>query len=247
MLTTSFCSLTQEAPASFPAFVRLREICIDDGPILEISADETVLRATQAALDTLSTSLDRIAVLGDLVWGCSVRSLLALQELEIILPDNIGGLSLVLRHCTSLRSLSLFPLQLDTVFSAFEECPTALPGLRAFKVIYHEEAWLDCRHVDAYVRFLETKKKLRCLDMQISEIGQIHDDEHLLEPLAALPALEVLGLSFMRSVWRPGDIDFFEDCIPLKITALRVSVNLGQADNEVFQKEWFDLVSQLIA
>ncbi|TBU21863.1 hypothetical protein BD311DRAFT_869709 [Dichomitus squalens] len=233
---------TEHTHTSLTSFVRLRELRIDGVPVLESEGGAGVaLHATQIALGALSGTLFRIAVSGDLVWGCSVRSLLGLQELEVILPEEPGGLALILRHCISLRSLSLFVLESDDLFSCLEACPTSLPDLRAFKFI-HRDATFAHRNAEILAQFLRNKKKLRSLDVEISvDFDQGVHEQQLLEAITELTGLEVLGLNFQRPAWRLSDIELFDKHIPKGVTALRISAQLGQVDNEVLQKEWFDL------
>ena len=210
--------------------------------------DEDSTRALQMAVDGMAHTLTRVTAAGDFLWGCSIRSMLGLQELEVVLPRTVGGLALVLRHCFLLRSLTLYPLAPDDVLSTFNADPGALPELRAFKFIYcgiKGTSRFEYRHAQSLARFIENKRRLTSLDVDIDlrlprDEGRF--DEPILDAVAGLPHLEVLGFSLVRSAWGPGDIQFFRQRIPRSLTALRLSVSVDHPDNDILLHEWFELV-----
>ncbi|KAI1787077.1 hypothetical protein LXA43DRAFT_1098574 [Ganoderma leucocontextum] len=212
----------------------------DEWPVFsmpEVSSDippgEASTRALQMAVDGMAHTLTAITMAGDILWGCSIRSMLGLQELEVILPETSGGLALVLRHCFLLRSFTVFPRAPDELFSVLQADPTALPRLRAFKFLYcsiKATSPFESRHAQALARFIQNKPQLASLDV---------------EAIAHLPRLEVLGFTLLRSAWGPGDIQFFRERLPRGLTALRLSVSLDQADNDSSLQEWLGLLKDL--
>lgn len=230
----------------------------DEFPFFEPSAfssdshlDEDSTRAFQAAMDGMTHTLTRITVAGDALWGCAIRSMLGLQELELILPETAGGLALVLRHCFLLRSLTLYPqLAQDELLPILTADTTVIPDLQAFKFIYcstRASSRFDYQHAKALAMFIESKTQLTSLDVQIDD--NVPEDPiptlcdfPLLEVIARLPRLEVLGFSFSRPRWAPGDIQSFRGRIPRRLTALRLCVSVKQRDNDTLVQEWLDLV-----
>ncbi|KAI1783471.1 hypothetical protein LXA43DRAFT_1102495 [Ganoderma leucocontextum] len=241
--------ITKATAPCLSAFSGLHELRTVDVGWFDSSLDEGCARALQMAVDSMSRTLTRITIAGDVFWGCSIRSMLGLQELEVILPRTAGGLALVFRHCLSLRSLTLFPRALYELFSALQAEPTALPGLRALKFVYssiEDMPRFEYRHAQTLARFIENKKELASLDVEIDgPTDETPCDIPLLQAIAQLPRLEVLGFSLARSAWEPSDIQFFRERIPRAVTALRISVSVEQADNDVLLQEWFSLIKDL--
>ncbi|KAM5534148.1 hypothetical protein V8D89_012168 [Ganoderma adspersum] len=229
------------------AFSRLRELCSVDGDFYSsLSVEDPRAHALHLALDGMARTLTRVSVVGDAIWGCSVRSMVHLQELEIVLPGTAAGLDLVFKHCVSLHSLTLFTRARDEFLSVLQRNPAALPDLRVFKFIYwlNQEAFGD-QQAQTLATFIKSKGRLTLLDVEIRGQGYDMCDRPLLEAIAQLPHLEVLGFTLVRSAWEQGDIQFFREHLPQRLAALRVSVCLNEAHNTVFPSEWLDLIKGL--
>lgn len=236
--------MTTATARCLSAFTGLQDLCLVDGDFaFGSSVEDTNVRPLQMALDGTAHTLRRIAVVGDAIWGCSLRSMVSLQELEIVLSRTANGLDLVFEHCVSLQSLTLFTRTRDEFLPVLQANPVALPDLRAFKFIYwSNQGVFDDQHAQCLATFIRGKRKLALLDVEIRGQGHGLCDKPLLEAVAQLPHLQVLGFTLVRSSWEPGDIQFFREHLPRSLVALRISVCLNELHNTVFPSEWLDLV-----
>ncbi|PIL26349.1 hypothetical protein GSI_12105 [Ganoderma sinense ZZ0214-1] len=229
------------------AFNRLEELHTVDGDFYSgVPPEDERARALQMAIDGTVHTMRRLAVVGDAIWRCSIQSMANLQELEVVLPRTAEGLGLVFEHCRSLRSLTMFTRARDEFLSALQGNPNALPDLRALKFIYwSNQDVFGGHHAQSLAGFIENKRSLVSLDVEIRGQGYEACDKPLLEAIARLPHLEILGFTLVRSAWAPGDIQFFRERLPQRLRALRLSVCLDQAGNVVFPREWCDLIKSL--
>ncbi|KAI1783446.1 hypothetical protein LXA43DRAFT_977125 [Ganoderma leucocontextum] len=240
--------LTEAAISCLSAFSGLQELCTIDDCFYDPPLSHGRARALQIVVNAMSPTLTRIALGDGIFWGCSIQSMLALQELELLLPETTRGLSLVFQHCSSLRSLTLFPEEVDEPFSVLQAHPTALPELRALKYIHHFDiGGFENQHAEILARFIKNKKRLVSLDLEIEPAWDAEGascDEPLLEAIRELPHLEVLGFYLTRSTWEPGDIQLFRDRLPRRLTALRVNVAF-ESQAGVFLQDWLGLIKDL--
>lgn len=239
--------LCDEAISSLSGFTELCTLqLIDEDPLNDEPPDlKTKYPLIHAAISANSRTLNRLSIQGKALWGCQIRSYLHLHELELMLSTDLGGLSLILHHCASLRAFSLYisgkEYQLSPVL---QMNPTALPELTSFKLITHQIRISEADHA-TISSFLENKKKLRRLDV-------FHDNYEkrtntLLPCLPALPALEVLGLDLpafpFDEGWNSTDMRILDQHIPLKVSALVLRVPPEwELIRQLPDQEWIDMV-----
>ncbi|KAI0753826.1 hypothetical protein C8Q74DRAFT_1222358 [Fomes fomentarius] len=216
------------AVPSLAAFTGLHSLHLYDGSVFGDPNLENGEGYIYATIETNSKTLTRLSISGDVIWACPIRSLTNLHELELILPNELGGLALIFRHCVDLRSLTL---HLDSIadehpfFPLLQSNPTALPALTAFKLISHSDFDVTSAHGQILANFLENKTNLHMLDIDICTY-HVSDEERVasyLNILPALPALNVLGLNLNDCY---EDALLFDKLIPINVTAflLRVEV-----------------------
>ena len=187
-------------------------------------------------LETNRDTLTRLTLYGNAVWKCPVRSLLGLHELEIILPQSLDGLELVLHHCTALRRVTfdLFMCENWRFMELLRAHPDALPQLTAFKLFFNHTELLTHAQTTLLASFLRNKKDLRMLDLADNDISIDEGAEIPLgEILPELLALEVLGFNAQHA-FLTDDIDivaFLGTHLPPKLSAL--FLNLALDDDEV--------------
>ncbi|PIL26350.1 hypothetical protein GSI_12106 [Ganoderma sinense ZZ0214-1] len=185
--------------------------------------DDAIIRL----IDTKAPAITRLSVSGEVLWTCqSLSSFRALQELELIYTNTFNGLGEILVHCATLTSLTILPTEcayLGQLFTALEAHPGALSNLSAFKYLAPSEdsCMVTVERVISLCKFLKNKRCLRRLDVKFD--GNDGVERPLLELLPELPALAVLGFSFVRGArWMPEDIIPFERAIPAHVSALRL-------------------------
>ncbi|KAI0753836.1 hypothetical protein C8Q74DRAFT_1373762 [Fomes fomentarius] len=230
------------AVLSLAAFTGLHSLHLYDGSVLEpkLENGEGYIYST---IETNSITLTRLSISGDVIWACPIRSLTNLHELELILPNELGGLALIFRHCVDLRS---FTLHLNSVaddhplFPLLQSNPTALPALTAFKLISHLDFDVTSAHGQILANFLENKTKLRMLDIDCT--SQWPDEERVqsyLNILPALPALNVLGLNLIGCYGE--DVLLLDKLIPINVTALMLHVEVHFSEDALL-RGWIDLL-----
>ncbi|RDX43342.1 hypothetical protein OH76DRAFT_1390660 [Lentinus brumalis] len=174
-----------------------------------------------AGLKANEGTLAHLTLFGDTIWTCPVRSLLRLQELELIFLQALDGFDSILTQCADLRYLTL-GLAEDTVknfMQLLQSHPTAFPRLTAFKLLHAEVNDLDTYPLHV---FLQTKKELRMFDLgwEGDDIEEAGVPLPLRELLCELPALEVVGLTVTGEWMDPEDIYVFAQHLPSHISAL---------------------------
>ncbi len=175
-----------------------------------------------------------------------MRSLIHLQELEVLLPWCLDGFESILTQCNDLRSITL-DLQNRSeprFIQALQSHPTAFPHLAAFKLL---DARIDRQQRVTLALFLQSKKQLRLLDL---DCGKDEVEEGglalpLLEVLQQLPGLQVLGLSVRTPhtgmSFHGVNISFLGRYIPRQLSALMLRLGQG-VDQSGSSQEWPDLV-----
>ncbi|TFK88952.1 hypothetical protein K466DRAFT_519869 [Polyporus arcularius HHB13444] len=218
-----------------------------DALLLSGSAQVPIAAAVEANEETLT----RLTLYGDGIWDCPLRSLLRLQELELILPISLNGFEHVMAQCAELRYLTLDLKSGSRHFVRMVQAhPTTLPLLTAFKLLGTNA---DDAGSIALADFLRDKKNLRMLDFGWLRNEEVVEDGPegglplpLLEVLPQLPALEVLGLTVARNRLTPATIRFLAQYIPPQLSALMLRL-----ESRVFfevngaAEEWTDLVAKL--
>lgn len=219
-----------------------------DALLLSGSAQVPIAAAVEANEETLT----RLTLYGDGIWDCPLRSLLRLQELELILPISLNGFEHVMAQCAELRYLTLDLKSGSRHFVRMVQAhPTTLPLLTAFKLLGTNA---DDAGSIALADFLRDKKNLRMLDFGWLRNEEVVEDGPegglplpLLEVLPQLPALEVLGLTVARNRLTPATIRFLAQYIPPQLSALMLRL-----ESRVFfevngaAEEWTNLVRHVL-
>ncbi|KAI0692128.1 hypothetical protein C8T65DRAFT_670064 [Cerioporus squamosus] len=205
-----------------------------DPELLLLLPDDSLDVSVSEGMEANQSTLTCLTLYGDTIWRCPVRSLLGLQELEIILPPSLAGLELVLRHCTALRYVTL-DLQLCTnsqFLELFKAHPDCLPHLTAFKLFFEHIHPLTIAQATLLADFLRRKKTLRMLDLADSEADMEEGTEvTLLMILPELPALEVLGLNVQRFDFWKEDLEFLGTHLPPQLSALFLNLTMDAPQN----------------
>ncbi|TFK88957.1 hypothetical protein K466DRAFT_519873 [Polyporus arcularius HHB13444] len=209
--------------------------------LLPDDSDVSISDGIEANQNTLA----RLTLYGDALWRCPVRSLLDLQELEIILPPSLAGLELVLHHCTTLRYVT-FDLHVCTnarLLELLKTHPDSLPQLTAFKLFFEQLHPLTHAEVTLLAEFLKGKKTLRMLDLADTDADMEEGTEvPILKILPELPALEVLGLNIQCFEFSHGEFQVLRTHLPPRLSALFLNLTV---DGTVSRQDWIDLLSNL--
>ncbi|KAI0742235.1 hypothetical protein C8Q80DRAFT_1122588 [Daedaleopsis nitida] len=199
-------------------------------------------------IEANSIALTHLSVYpGSAIWKFPMRSFLELQELEIIEPDDLGGLVLVFHHCSALRSLALcaltFPIA-EQLVPLLTTSPATLPDLTALKIMIDPTVYSPPQVTVAVSTFLANKRRLRMLDTILNEEPDSLE-LHIWESLPELPALEVLGFDLHSRHWSTDETQRLDQSIPLSLSALLVDIQIHQplgTQTEPYSPEWISLI-----
>ncbi|KAI0692129.1 hypothetical protein C8T65DRAFT_670073 [Cerioporus squamosus] len=240
---------TNETWTGLAKFQRLQTLTLHrpyDPELMLLLPDDSLDVSVSEGMEAIQSTLKHLTLYGDTIWRCPVRSLLGLQELEIILPPSLAGLELVLRHCAELRcvTLDLHMCTNSRLLELFAAHPDCLPHLTAFKLFFEDIQPLTIAQATLLADFLRRKKTLRMLDLADSEADMEEGTEvPLLRIMPELPALEVLGLNLQRFDYSKEDLEFLGAHLPPQLSALFLNLTLDGRD--VSPQDWIKILSKL--
>ncbi|OSC98335.1 hypothetical protein PYCCODRAFT_1397227 [Trametes coccinea BRFM310] len=178
-------------------------------------------------LENVSHTLRRLWVQGTAIWSAPMRLLSGLQEMFLLMPCNLDGLSIVFHHCDELRSFGLFTQHsncAEELRCAMETMPNALPQLTSFKLhMYSQSDSLAL--TNALYAFLRSKKELRRLDVQTRYVSEVDQLAPFYDLLPTLPKLEVVGMKIKGRLFTQEDLKRLDERLPLALTALLIEHN----------------------
>ena len=134
----------------------------------------------------------------------------------------------MLRHCESLRSLTfvLDPTVIDQLPDVLRVHSSAVPSLTSFKLLFHNPWQSHHSFVDALSGFLQTKTKLRALDLPSAQYSR--DGPDLAEPVfglfSQLPDVEILGIQICGGYWSEYGMKRLDELLPINLTALSITL-----------------------
>ncbi|RPD58642.1 hypothetical protein L227DRAFT_612740 [Lentinus tigrinus ALCF2SS1-6] len=167
LVMTGVTSFRYEGRCPLPNAAVLDALAQSSGDLLGCHTDRPrLVQATPSA--DLASSVQSHAV-----WRCPVRSLLGLQELEIILPPSRDDLELIFHHCTALRYVTrgLFMRENSRFMELLKAHPEALQRLVAFKLFFGHTDLLTREQTAVLAKFLRGRKTLRMLDLADNDIN----------------------------------------------------------------------------
>ncbi|KAH9925772.1 uncharacterized protein B0H18DRAFT_1211335 [Fomitopsis serialis] len=186
-------------------------------------------------LEARRGSLARLTAPSQAIWECPIHILQELSDLTIDDACHLGNITLLFHHCherlESLQIVLYCPGDSTDLFAALAANPNALPHLTHLKLYSPSANEMERR---AFGGFIQTKKKLRCLDYN-DEQSTIDDLSLVMQ---SLPDLEVLGIHLAFHVNGEAQLCALKRAIPGSLTALRLWLDYSDLDQHC---SWIDL------
>ncbi|KAF8952514.1 hypothetical protein BDZ97DRAFT_1878187 [Flammula alnicola] len=226
---TKITSLYLPMPFFFPDDEEAHDelaVDIDTANILTEVPVENILNAlTSELLDLRLCAMHIISI--------PIRVCSTLTELEILVtigdPEEFIGLDVVLRHATSLESLTVVGFVVPTFFSFLPHSSTSsLPKLTSFRLSCEYFSWgVGEDELCALCGFLQGRPSLRRLYLRLTAM-RMDQTSRLLCIIRGLEGLEVLGLHTGRDILSdPEIITMLAQSLSVKLRALYLAVNWG--------------------
>ncbi|KAM5539333.1 hypothetical protein V8D89_007024 [Ganoderma adspersum] len=176
-------------------------------------------------------SLRSLSIFGEALWKCKVQGLSVLTELTLALMDDVDPISAIITRCSRLQSLTILvgpAHSSDDLAAVLHAHPSALPRLTAFRMYFPA---VEPGMMESVAAFLRTKPLLERFELGHRwEACLLDAAEPMLETLAQLPRLRVLGLelsggSARDPALRPSHLQHLARRIPPQVTALSLWVD----------------------
>lgn len=169
-------------------------------------------------------TLRSLSVPGDLIWNSPIHVFRDMVHLELIYPEQLSNMELLLRHNTSLESLivKLNAGDHTDLWTVLGNNPSALPKLSSLKLACSSST--SRSDIIKLADFVRTKS-LRRFDFQNNYV-EWEDSLVLLSVLSGSRTLEVLGIDIVTyRPLTPHDWEILEQYVPTRTTALRLAVH----------------------
>jgi len=184
--------------------------------------------------------LARLTAPSRAIWDCPIHVLQGLAHLTIDDASHLGNITLLFHHCERLESLQIVLHDEDDppsdLFVALAANPNTLPHLTHLK-LYSPPA--NATELSAFGSFLQTKKKLRCLDFSDDQ-STVDDLSPIMSAIRSLPDLEVLGIHLGFHVDGEAQFRALKRALPGALTALRLWLDYSPSDLDQ-DCSWIDL------
>jgi len=175
-------------------------------------------------MDSTSTTLRKLALLGDCIGHMSVRLFTSLTHLELSLSHGAGlsGLDLVFQHATRLESLAMTGFIHPDIFPMLKNNSSALPYLTSFRLFsLHadgtDENWRDL------TQFLEKQVLLRRLCLRLS--GKWRTISTVLPVIGEMSNLRVLGLDTGHKALAADEFAYLASHLSPRLRALNIDLH----------------------
>ncbi|EIW57072.1 uncharacterized protein TRAVEDRAFT_30287 [Trametes versicolor FP-101664 SS1] len=193
-----------------------------------------------ACIDAVPSTILSLSVTGYVIWDRPLDVFPGLHELSLHKPPTLENFSVVLEHCSQLRTLDVVTSGLlsgPQVCTALKAAPDALPHLTSFKLLYLGDAFIsDFAPVFAFIR---SKKAMRRLDLKFDVAPEDLDEyTRFLDIFVDLPQLEVVGLLLLGRIFTREHMMLLDERLPPRLSALLLTWKFRSLDDDVLEHGW---------